>query len=239
MSKLFVVRHGQASFFTDDYDKLSPMGEEQSRVLGRYWVENGITIDEVYSGDLKRQVRTAECVGEIYAEKDLPWPEHQIMPALNEYPSDVLMKEMLPHLKEASPELKKLDDEFQNSEEGKERYRTFHRLLEAVMEKWVHREYEIDGLPEWSVFSGGVRNCLKEIREKPGSGRNVAVFSSGGPVGVSVQTVLEAPDIKAAELNWRVHNASVTEFTFSANRVALDAFNAIPHLTDPEMLTYR
>jgi broad specificity phosphatase PhoE len=239
MSKLFVVRHGQASFFTDDYDKLSPMGEEQSRVLGRYWVENGITIDEVYSGDLKRQVRTAECVGEIYAEKDLPWPEHQIMPALNEYPSDVLMKEMLPHLKENSPELQKLDHEFQNSGEGRERYRTFHRLLEAVMEKWVHRDYEIDGLPEWSAFSGGVRNCLKEIREKPGSGRNVAVFSSGGPVGVSVQTVLEAPDIKAAELNWRVHNASVTEFTFSANRVALDAFNSIPHLTDPEMLTYR
>ena len=239
MSKLFVVRHGQASFFTDDYDKLSPMGEEQSRVLGRYWVNAGVTIDEVYSGDLKRQVRTAECVGEMYTESGKLRPEHQILPGLNEYPSEILMAKLLPHLKESSSELTELDEEFQNSSEGKERYRSFHRLLEAVMEKWIENEYDMEDMPDWVTFSTGVRNSLREIISKPGSGRTVAVFSSGGPVGVSVQTVLDAPDKKAEELNWRIHNASVTEYTFSPNRITLDAFNSIPHLTDPEMLTYR
>ena len=33
MSRLFHVRHGQASFFSDDYDKLSDLGERQARVF--------------------------------------------------------------------------------------------------------------------------------------------------------------------------------------------------------------
>ena len=70
------------------------------------------------------------------------------------------------------------------------------------------------------------------------SGKTVAVFTSGGPIGVSVQSALEAPDLKAAELNWRVYNCSVTQFTFSGERISLDAFNGTAHL-QPEMLTFR
>ena len=42
MSVLYVVRHGQASFFTDNYDQLSPKGVEQSRLLGKYWKKSGL-----------------------------------------------------------------------------------------------------------------------------------------------------------------------------------------------------
>jgi len=239
MSKLYVVRHGQASFFADDYDKLSEMGERQSRVLGQYWLDNGVVIDEVYTGSLKRQVRTAECVGEIFVEAGLAWPESVVYEGLNEYPADALMEKLLPHLMESDEGMRVLEEDFRGATEGREKYRTFHRLLESVMAKWIAEAYTIDTIPRWKDFSGGVRGALKDIMGKEGSGRTVAVFSSGGPVGVSVQTALEAPEIKAAELNWRVHNSSVTEFTFSKNRIALDAFNAISHLTDPELLTYR
>ena len=37
MSMLHLVRHGQASFGADDYDKLSELGWQQSRRLGEYW----------------------------------------------------------------------------------------------------------------------------------------------------------------------------------------------------------
>jgi broad specificity phosphatase PhoE len=49
---------------------------------------------------------------------------------------------------------------------------------------------------------------------------------------------LQAPDIKAADLNWRVHNCSVTRYTFSGERVSLDTFNDVSHLP-PGMHTYR
>ena len=38
MSQLILVRHGQAAFLSDNYDQLSPLGEEQagcSAIIGR------------------------------------------------------------------------------------------------------------------------------------------------------------------------------------------------------------
>ncbi len=34
MGTLYLVRHGQASFGSDDYDRLSPLGQRQSQRLG-------------------------------------------------------------------------------------------------------------------------------------------------------------------------------------------------------------
>ena len=73
--------------------------------------------------------------------------------------------------------------------------------------------------------------------ERPGS-RRVAVFTSGGPIGVAVMTALGAPDRRALELNWRTRNASLTHFLFSGGKISLDGFNATPHLR-PEMESFR
>ena len=56
MSNLFVVRHGQASFFAENYDQLSPIGETQSRRLGQYWAERNVTFDAVFCGPCQRHV---------------------------------------------------------------------------------------------------------------------------------------------------------------------------------------
>ena len=71
-----------------------------------------------------------------------------------------------------------------------------------------------------------------------GRGKTIAVFTSGGPIAISVQTILQAPEFKAAELNWRVYNCSVTRYTFSGERVTLDAFNDVSHLP-VDMRSYR
>ncbi len=239
MSRLFHVRHGQASFFSDDYDKLSELGERQARVLGEHWLRNGVRIDEVYCGRLKRQSRTAEVVGETFAAAGQRWPKHSVLPGLDEYDADSVMKCLLPELKQREPRYIGLDDAYRAATGGREKYVAFHRLLEAVMAEYVKGGYTANGFETWPQFSGRVREALRTILQGEGSGRNVAVFSSGGPIGISVQTALEAPEIKACELNWRVHNGSVTEFTFSANRISLDSFNNVAHFTDPELLTFR
>ncbi len=43
VSRILLVRHGQASWGADDYDQLSPLGDEQSRVLGAALAARGIT----------------------------------------------------------------------------------------------------------------------------------------------------------------------------------------------------
>jgi broad specificity phosphatase PhoE len=239
MSRLFIVRHGQASLFTDDYDRLSELGFEQAGQLGRHWIGEGIVPDAVYSGSLLRQRQTADGVAEALRESGQGFPELQIFEGLNEYPAEDIMRVLVPLLRESSDELRQMADEFETATEHKDRYRALHRLLTTVISHWIEGSYDSgEPLLSWSDFSGGVRSALRQIVENTESGKTIAVFTSGGPVGLSVQTVLGAPDQAAADLNWRVHNGSVTRFTFSGSRVALDAFNDTAHL-GTEMLTYR
>ena len=37
MAAIYLIRHGQASFWKADYDQLSHKGTEQSELLGKYW----------------------------------------------------------------------------------------------------------------------------------------------------------------------------------------------------------
>ncbi len=107
------------------------------------------------------------------------------------------------------------------------------------MRFYIAGDYESDGFETWRQFHDRVMGALAHIRSQERRGRRVAVFTSGGPVGVSVQTTLEAPEQQAGELNWRVHNASETLFTFTADRISLDQFNSIAHLTTDQLRTYR
>ncbi len=50
----------------------------------------------------------------------------------------------------------------------------------------------------------------------------MAVFTSAGPIGVMLQTVLCAPEQIAIELHWRIRNCSMTELVFTRDRVSLD-----------------
>ncbi len=239
MSTLLLVSHGQASFFTDDYDRLSELGLRQSRVLGEYWLSRGEEFDEVYVGTLKRQRETAEAVGEVLHAAGRAWPAHEVLPGLDEYPGDVVQETLLPILCERDERFVRMKSEYECAPEGEERYRTFHRLLAGVIEEWIGGAHDANGMMPWTEFRDGVQSALRTIMGREGSGRRVAVFSSGGPIAVTVQSVLQAPDRMAGELNWRIRNCSVTELTFSGERVALDCFNGVAHLTDPELLTYR
>ena len=239
MSVLYVVRHGQASFFGDNYDQLSPTGIQQSQTLGDYWVENEIPITEVYSGSLRRQLDTAAAVGERFREAGLHWPDVQVLDGLNEYHADDVLEHVGAELVERDESVRALKESFESATDERERYRTFHRFLESVMECYIAGKHDSYDIESWRQFHDRVQAAKAQICAKAERGRTVAVFTSGGPIGVFVQTNLEAPEQKAGALNWRVYNASVTQFTFSKDRMALDQFNSITHLQDKALRTYR
>ena len=47
MAELFLVRHAQAAFGTDDYDRLTELGHRQARWLGTYFRERDLHFDRV------------------------------------------------------------------------------------------------------------------------------------------------------------------------------------------------
>src|SRR5262249_25584270 len=128
---------------------------------------------------------------------------------------------------------------FEQNKQLPDRNRYFQKMFEAVTSVWLAGAISMDGVESWQAFCSRIRGALKSLITSEGSGRRVAVFTSGGVIGLAVQTALAAPDRQALEINWRVRNCSMTEFVFSRGRISFDSFNAIPHLDDPKLRTYR
>lgn len=237
MSKLLLVRHGQARFLSDDYDRLSEQGEKQVALLGEHWALRGTQLDHAIAGTLKRQQGTAAIVIEN-AGLQLPI---RTQASFDEYPFDEIMRLSLPQLREEHAQIDERARAFEKAKDPDARFRSVQRLLELVVAQLTSSDELPEaaaGLPTWSSFVARVSDALAAICRNTPSGSTVGVFTSGGVIAVAVQWALGAPAPVAAELCWRVQNASVSEFTFSGSRISLDSFNSVEHLA-PEMRSYR
>ena len=67
MAEIYLVRHGQASFGTDNYDQLSPRGEYQAQCLGNYFKEREISFDYVTAGTMQRRQQTIRAIAKNLA----------------------------------------------------------------------------------------------------------------------------------------------------------------------------
>lgn len=237
MSTLLLIRHGQARAFEADSDRLTDAGEEQARRIGEHLAENGVVFDEVHAGTLVRQRRTLEIAGEAFGRAGKAFPTPTLDPAWNEYDAGGILGGLMPALRERDRGFAALVDEFEQAAARPDRNRYFQRMFEVLMAAWQRGAAEADAVEPFTAFHGRVRNAFEAITVRGGR-RTVGVFTSGGPIGVCVQTVLDAAPMTALRLNWRVKNASVTEFVFSEGRVSLEYFNVVEHLPAP-LRTFR
>jgi len=84
MATMLLVRHGQASWFEENYDRLSSVGEAQSRLLGELWAGRGMEVTRVFTGPRLRQVRSAELCGEAYSASGRHWPAPVVLEDFDE-----------------------------------------------------------------------------------------------------------------------------------------------------------
>jgi broad specificity phosphatase PhoE len=235
MSILTLVRHGQASFLSDDYDRLSPLGQEQARRLGAYWNAAGTSFDAVYYGPRQRQIATGEIVRQCSGEE---WPAATVVDALDEYQAEELVRYCLPQIAALDPRLAELASSFEQAA-PEERPRAFERLFQGITRRWVSGEIDPAGVESWPGFRGRVHRALANILSTANGGRRIVVFTSAGPIATAVQMALGLTDPKTLELSWMMRNASFTEFLFSGDRFSLSCFNTHPHLDGPDLITYR
>lgn len=239
MSSLFLVRHGQASFLERNYDKLSAKGEEQSRILGKYWAGLNLRFDHVYCGPRVRQRETARIAGEAYRSAGLPWPEPTVLGAFDEFQAEAVMERSLPQLVETDSGIRVMHQAFQNAQTRPEQFKTFQHIFEVIIGRWADGKLPLEGIEPWADFSARVQHGLAQLSENGSSGQQIAIFSSGGPVGVAMQRALDLSTEATLKAAWMVRNCSYSEFLFSAGRFTLSTYNATPHFTDPEFLTHR
>ncbi len=81
MAEILMVRHGQAAFGTDNYDRLTELGWEQSRILGEHFAATEPQFDAVFTGTLRRHRETLTGI-----QQALPaLPAAVELPGLNEF----------------------------------------------------------------------------------------------------------------------------------------------------------
>lgn len=231
MSELILVRHGQATPFEADTDRLSPLGEAQARAVGEALAAEGLRPTHVLHGPLVRQRRTAELAARP------GWPSATPDSRLSEYDGDGLVRTLAPLVAGRDPAFAALGEAFRLEQGGAERNRAFQKYLEVLAAEWQAGRVAHTEVEDWATFRARVRAALSDLLRLP-SGSTVVAFTSGGVIGLTVALALDAPDTAALTLNWRVRNGSVTRLTFGAGRVSLDSFNEIHHLS-PDQRSWR
>jgi broad specificity phosphatase PhoE len=224
MGAIYVVRHGQAAFGTDDYDRLTEIGFAQARLLGAYFGARRVRFDAIFTGTLRRQIETARGILEGHAELGMGLPQERFA-GLDEYHSDAIMTAHYGKAPVWDASTAKRDPGLILDH--------FRELREALL-AWADERIQPEGMMAFSRFQEGAVAALNEARSRFPKG-HVLIVSSGGPIGAMVAAALQAPPASAIELNLRIRNSSLSEFSSSPKRHQLVSFNGLPHLdTHPD-----
>lgn len=239
MGRLVVVRHAQASFLSQNYDQLSPLGETQARLLGEYWAERRVAFDRVCTGPALRHRQTAQIVKEAYRKKDLAFPAPVTMDEFDEFQGEKVLGESLPQLLERESGIRELHDAVQMSSNQTEKRANFQRLFARVISMWANGNIATPTAEPWHDFCARVDRGLGSFLADSGKGEAVVIFTSGGPLAVAVRRALHLSTEDTLQVAWMSRNCSFTEFLYSGDRFTLSSFNTFPHLDDDALLTYR
>jgi broad specificity phosphatase PhoE len=218
MGTLYLVRHGQASLGADDYDQLSELGQRQSQRLGRYFAERGVAFDAVFTGTLKRHRQTLAGI----AEGLHGLPACVTWPGLDEYDSEAVIRAVhaAPMPRATTPEV----------------IREHFRVLRGGLVAWMQGRVQPEGMTSFADFQAGVAGALQQALAHH-EGR-VLMVSSGGPISTAVGLLLDLKPAAVVELNMRLRNSAVSEFSATPKRHSLLTWNTLPHLDHPDYASW-
>lgn len=219
MGTLYLVRHGQASFGAADYDQLSDLGARQCRRLGAYFQARGQRFDAVIRGSLKRHAQSLAALREGLGDTVTDTAtDATVYDTLNEYDSAAVVRAVHPDpLPPATTP---------------EAYRHHFRVLREGLAAWMAGQAQPEGMPSYAAWRAGIAAVLDHVRSQHRG--DVLLVSSGGPISTAVGQVLGMAPEATIDLNMRIRNSAVCEFSFNPKRHTLHTFNHLPHLDAPE-----
>ena len=215
MPVVLLVRHGQASFGAEDYDVLSDVGREQSRVVGAELARRVLRSPVAACGTLLRQRDTAEIAMSIAGfdtalSVDPRWDEYDHLDLLKRYVAE--------------------DAAHDGTSKG------VQVLLDQALAAWVT---DPDG--DWDDFSGGAAAALSSLVESLAPGQDAVVFTSGGVIAAVASSLLGVGSAGVVALNRVTMNGAITKLVVGSGGTSLVAFNDHAHFEGDrrELVTYR
>jgi broad specificity phosphatase PhoE len=214
MGAIHLIRHGQASWDAEDYDQLSERGVRQSALLGMAWEAGDWAPTSAVSGSLRRHTQTAVAAIDASGRGD----GYDIDPGWDEYDHRSLAEALSSKRITLTP-------------------REFQPLLEASLASWMDGTLD-DATTSYADWRGGVLDSFKRAVDAAGSGQEVAVFTSGGPIATVVSHLLAGDDSLFIRLNAVVVNAGVSTIINGSTGPRVLSFNEHAHLPR-DLVTFR
>ncbi|MCH2165255.1 MAG: histidine phosphatase family protein [Marinovum sp.] len=208
MTQITMIRHGQANSHADnaeDYDRLSPLGEQQARWLGAHMAHTGARFDHVICGDMRRHHGTARGMGQNTFDIDARFDELDYF---------ALAKSAERH--HGVPF---------NSEDN-----TFAENAPKIMAHW-----EADSLPDVPErYASFQTRILAGIEDACARGGHHLIVTSGGVISLVLRYAMGLDVANFSKAMLPIRNSSIHSFEHLQGTFFLTGYNAIPHLDAPD-----
>jgi broad specificity phosphatase PhoE len=213
MGSVHLVRHGQASWGAEDYDQLSEMGQKQSTALGMSWEASNWSPTTAVAGSMKRHAQTAISAIDACGQGD----GYDVDEGWDEFDHLAIARAHDPAALGADP-------------------KAFQAVLNSALDGWIAGGAATG--ESYQQFVDRVMKAFDRVVTAAGSGRTVAVFTSGGPIALVTSHLLTGGATLFQRVNDVVINASVTTIIVGQSGPRLLTFNEHGHLPR-DMVTFR
>ena len=227
MTEILAIRHAQASFDADDYDQLSPLGEDQALRLGRWLAaDRDIGFDAVVVGAMRRHQQTLAGIEQAFAEAGRTLPEAEIDAGFNEFDHGAVLSAFLA----THPQHRPAD---RDALPGPKDRMQVARYLLAALRHWARGAMEAQLDEGWFAFRARIAAATSRLTERHHGRERVLLISSGGVIAQLAQRALDVADQRSVDFNIAIRNAAISEFVIFDGGLRLLSFNQLPHLSAP------
>jgi len=182
-----------------------------------------------------RQRETAQLA---LGSQSQPVPHH-IDARFNEIRNDEQLKYLMPEVIKINPQIKALVDK------GLSSSKDYQKVIDAVFNYWVSPACKEPRIQSWQDYSESARAALHEVMESQGSGKTLAIFTSGGTIATLVAQVLGLSGQETYKFYEPVFNCSISQVFYSGTKTSLSYFNDRSYLqvlgarNNEELVSYR
>jgi broad specificity phosphatase PhoE len=233
MGTIYLVRHGQASFGSANYDQLSELGFEQVRLLGQWFANTRQGFHRVVMGGMQRHRQSADtCLAEL-PKALLHETEWRTDTDFAEFDHHQVLQRHCPEFGDAEAFKRLLAQSPQPQ-------LAFRDLFEQAMLRWMSGQHADDYVESWPQFRQRCVDALGRVAAQADAAQRAAgadapsqasiVFTSGGVIAALTQHLLGLPDQQVVTLNWSLANGAVTRLRHTPGQISLSSLNNYAHL---------
>jgi broad specificity phosphatase PhoE len=211
---IYLIRHAQGSFGSEDYDVLSERGHEQVAALVGGLQIRGVRAVRVVSGALRRQRDTAlpcAAAAGVDLSMDARWDEYRDRDILEHHGSVAVGLER--HAGDAPLSSRK-----------------FQAILNGALRAWIDAGGDGPCSETWPAFRSRALAALEELAESLGSGEAALAVSSGGVIAALTAALMGLPDHSLVAFNHVSINAAITKLAVGRGGITVISVNEHAHL---------